>query len=52
MNRYDIADYLGTSAETVTRAFTRLERAGLLRRVTARAIELKPEKLKTFVNFE
>jgi len=52
MNRYHIADYLGTSAETVTRAFTRLERAGLLRRVTARAIALKPEKLKTFVNFE
>jgi CRP-like cAMP-binding protein len=52
MSRYDIADYLGTSAETVTRAFTRLERAGLLRRVTARTIELKPESLKAFINFE
>jgi CRP-like cAMP-binding protein len=28
MNRYDIADYLGTSAETVTRAFSKLERTG------------------------
>ena len=52
MSRYDIADYLGTSAETVTRAFTRLEREGLLRRVTARTVELKPELLKAFVNFE
>jgi CRP-like cAMP-binding protein len=52
MSRYDIADYLGTSAETVTRAFTRLERDGLLRRVTARTVELKPELLKVFVNFE
>jgi CRP-like cAMP-binding protein len=52
MSRYDIADYLGTSAETVTRAFTRLEREGLLRRVTARTVELKPELLKAFVNFK
>ena len=52
MSRYDIADYLGTSAETVTRAFTRLERDGLLRRVTARTVELKPELLKAFINFE
>ena len=52
ISRYDIADYLGTSAETVTRAFTRLERAGLLRRVTARTVELKPELLKAFIDFE
>ena len=50
MSRYDIADYLGTSAETVTRAFTRLEREGLLRRVTARTVELEPELLKAFIS--
>lgn len=41
MSRYDIADYLGTSAETVTRALGRLEREGVLRRLTARTLELK-----------
>ncbi|WP_020175585.1 Crp/Fnr family transcriptional regulator [Methyloferula stellata] len=52
MNRYDIADYLGTSAETVTRALSRLESEGMVRRVTARKIELKPSTLKAFVNFD
>jgi CRP-like cAMP-binding protein len=52
MNRYDIADYLGTSAETVTRALSRLESEGMVRRVTARKIELMPGTLKAFVNFD
>jgi DNA-binding Lrp family transcriptional regulator len=47
-----VADYLGTSAETVTRAFTRLEAEGRLRRVTARAPELKLKQLKSFTDFE
>ncbi len=52
MNRYDIADYLGTSAETVTRALSRLESEGMVHRVTARKIELQLDALKTFVNFD
>jgi len=48
MTRYDIADYLGTSAESITRAFGLLEGQGLLRRRTAKAVELT-EKLKTYV---
>jgi CRP-like cAMP-binding protein len=52
MSRYDIADYLGTSAETVTRAFTRLEAEGMLHRVTARAVALKLRPLKAFVDFD
>ena len=52
MSRYDIADYLGTSAETVTRAVARLEAGGLLHRVTPRNLELKLEQLKAFVDFD
>lgn len=40
MNRYDIADYLGTSAETVTRAFTRLEQEGLVTRAAPRSLRI------------
>lgn len=49
MSRYDIADYLGTSAETVTRALGRLEPEGALRRLTARTFELKLAELTTIV---
>ncbi len=52
MSRYDIADYIGTSAETVTRAFTRLEADGVLRRVTPRAVVLKLHALRSFIDFE
>ncbi|WP_020175582.1 Crp/Fnr family transcriptional regulator [Methyloferula stellata] len=50
MNRDDIADYLGTSAETVTRALNRLESEGMVQRITARKIELKPAILKAFID--
>lgn len=51
MNRDDIADYLGTSAETVIRAFSRLERESVVRRIKARKIELKLDTLKAFRDF-
>ncbi len=40
VSRFDLADYLGTSAETITRAFARLERLNLIRRVSPRIVEL------------
>jgi CRP-like cAMP-binding protein len=49
MSRYDIADYLGTSAETITRAFGRLESEGTLRRLTARRLEMKTPELKAVI---
>ncbi len=52
MSRYEIADYLGTSAETVTRALQRLEQTGMLQRLTARSLELKRDQLKAYVDFE
>ncbi|HVV93123.1 MAG TPA: helix-turn-helix domain-containing protein, partial [Hyphomicrobiales bacterium] len=51
MTRYDIADYLGTSAESVTRALARMEREGLLRRSGTRSLTLKIDQLRKFVNF-
>jgi len=51
MTRYDIADYIGTSAEGVTRALSRLETQGLLRRLTPRTLELTTAELKAFVDF-
>jgi len=50
MSRYDIADYLGTSAESITRAIAALEQRGLVRRVTPRAIELRPADIKSFAD--
>lgn len=52
MTRYDIADYLGASAESVTRAFAQLEHSNLLRRLTARNLELRTAELKAFVDFD
>lgn len=52
MTRYDIADYLGTSAESATRALSRLEAKGLLRRLTPRTLELNRSELKAFVDLE
>jgi len=40
LSRFDIADYLGTASETVTRGFGRLEREGIIRRLGSRMIEL------------
>ena len=52
MTRYDIADYLGTSAESVTRAFAQLEGKGLLHRRTARNLQLRITELTAFVDLE
>lgn len=41
LSRFDIADYLGTAPETVARGFLRLEREGLVRRVTTRVVEVR-----------
>lgn len=40
INRFDLADYLGIARETVARAFARLEREGLARRLTTECIEI------------
>ncbi len=52
MTRYDIADYLGTSAESVTRALAQLERMDLLQRRTAHKLELRTDALKAFTGLE
>lgn len=49
MTRFDIADYLGLTPESVTRAFVALEERGLVRRKGPRSIEiLAPEGLRRF----
>lgn len=48
VTRYDIADYLGTSAESITRSFGQLEGKGMARRLSARTIELHPDSLRRF----
>jgi CRP/FNR family nitrogen fixation transcriptional regulator len=40
MSRYDIADYLAISVETVSRALTELQRRGMIRYVGTRRIRL------------
>ena len=40
VNRFDLADYLGTAPESTARAFAKLEDLGLVRRITARKIEI------------
>ena len=40
MNRFDIADYLGSSPETVARAFASLEEAGIVTRVSPRILRI------------
>lgn len=50
MSRYDIADYLGTSAESVTRAMAVLERNLFIRRISPRQIELKQKQLQLFTD--
>jgi CRP-like cAMP-binding protein len=52
MTRYDIADYLGTSAESITRALGQLESKHLLHRLTARTLELKTAEIKAYIDFE
>ena len=45
MSRADIADYLGTVSETVTRAFGRLEEEGAIRRTGPKRLFLDMQKL-------
>ena len=40
VNRFDLADYLGTTRETVTRAFARLEHKGLVKRINSHTIQV------------
>jgi len=40
INRFDVADYLGIARETAARAFARLEREGLARRLASGDIEI------------
>ncbi|MDR3418140.1 MAG: Crp/Fnr family transcriptional regulator [Nevskia sp.] len=48
MSRDDVADYLGTSVETVIRAVTRLHREGLVERIRPRELKLDLDRLKGF----
>jgi CRP-like cAMP-binding protein len=41
VNRFDLADYLGTAPESTARAFARLEGEGLVKRIDARTIEIR-----------
>jgi CRP-like cAMP-binding protein len=50
MTRYDIADYIGASSEGVIRGLARLERMGLIHRLSPRVLELKTTDLKAFVD--
>ena len=40
MSRFDIADYLGTSPESLARTFARLEREGFVQRASPRSVRL------------
>ncbi len=41
MTRFDMADYLGMSPETMARAFARLERSALIRRIAPRSVQIQ-----------
>ena len=41
VNRFDLADYIGTAPESAARAFARLESDGLVRRITSRTLEIR-----------
>jgi len=41
INRFDLADYLGTARETAVRALATLEREGLVRRLNSEVIEIR-----------
>ena len=40
LTRFDLGDYLGSAPETVARAFAKLERLGVIRRISPRLIEI------------
>jgi len=52
MSRNDIADYLGTSAETITRALNRLSGDDLVVKLSSRKFVLARERLKTFIDLD
>jgi CRP-like cAMP-binding protein len=41
LTRSDLADYLGTASETVIRAFSKLEKNGLIRRISRAIVEIQ-----------
>lgn len=48
MSRVDIGDYLGLTIETVSRSFSKLKAAGIVKLHNTRSVELlKPEKLRS-----
>lgn len=48
ISRPDVGDYLGSASETVARAFARLEKLGLIRRLSPRLIAVpRPEDLRS-----
>lgn len=49
VNRFDLADFIGSAPESTARAFAKLESLGLVQRVTSRLIEiLDQEGLRSF----
>lgn len=51
LTRFDIADYIGAAAETVTRGFARLERKGAIRRLSSRHTKLlNPDGLRQILS--
>lgn len=50
MDRSDIADYLGTSVETVSRTLGKLEEDGLVKRLDSRSLWLDVPKLTNLLN--
>lgn len=41
LTRFDLGDYLGTAPETVARAFAKLEKAKVVRRISSKVIEIR-----------
>jgi CRP-like cAMP-binding protein len=41
VTRSDLADYLGTASETVIRAFSKLEKNGLIRRISPSILQIQ-----------
>lgn len=51
LTRFDLGDYLGTAPETVARAFGKLEKVSVVRRISSRLIEIRDlEALRNMVN--
>ena len=41
LTRFDLGDYLGTAPETVARAFSKLEKRGVVHRISPRLVEIR-----------